>query len=357
MEQQITKYESFNTLPADCQKLFDSGEKSSFDLSRDWFLLLETTVIRQTKEICIFTLETGGDIQGVWPTLSQKKGKIGPRQNSSFTCFYSSLYQPLISSSLTTENLADCLKKMLSNTQADVLRFNIMDPSWPGFDLHEQALKNIGFKTDRFFCWGNWYLPVDDRSFSDYLQGLSSRVKNTLERRKKKFLAGGRGKLEIITTHDRLPIAIDAWKKIYNASWKIPEPYPEFMPALISLCAARGWLRLGIAYYDEEPVAAQLWIVSHGRAAIYKLAYDEKFASLSPGTILTAHLMQHAMDVDKVHEIDYLTGDDAYKKDWMSHRRERLGLVAYNPGSFWGLACMARHIAGKLRKRIMKPLK
>ncbi|MXS85634.1 GNAT family N-acetyltransferase [Nitrosomonas sp. HPC101] len=353
MDQPIKKYKSSNDLPIGSQKLFDSGEKDSFDLSRDWFSLLETTVIRQTKEVCIFTLETEGVIQGIWPTILHKNGKFSPRQIDGFTCFYSSLYRPLISSSLSIEDLAGYLKKMLSDTRVDVLRFDIMDPAQSGFNLHEQAFKKIGFKTDRFFCWGNWYLPVNNRSFSDYLQGLSSRVRNTLERRKKKFLAGGRGKLEILTTHDKLPIAIDAWEKIYNASWKIPEPYPEFIPALISLCASRGWLRLGIAYYDEEPIAAQLWIVNHGRAAIYKLAYDEKFAKFSPGTILTAHLMQHAIDVDKVHEVDYLTGDDAYKKDWMSHRRERFGLVAYNPGSFWGLICMSRHLAGKIRKRVM----
>lgn len=357
MEQQIKQYESINDLSASCQKLFDSGEKDSFDLSRDWFLLLETTVIRQTKKIYIFTLETEGVTHGIWPTLLQKKGKFGPKQLSSFTCFYSSLYQPLISSSLTVDTLADCLRQILSDTQADILRFNIMDPSQPGFALHEQALKKIGFKTDWFFCWGNWYLPIHNQPFSAYLQNLSSRVKNTLERRKKKFLSGGHGKLEILTTLDKLPAAIQAWKKIYNVSWKIPEPYPEFMPSLISLCAVKGWLRLGIAYYDEEPIAAQLWIVNQGRAAIYKLAYDEKFAHLSPGTILTAHLMQHAIDVDKVHEVDYLIGDDAYKKDWMSHRRERLGLVAYNPQSIQGLICMSKHVAGGIRKRIMKSLR
>ena len=41
--------------------------------------------------------------------------------------------------------------------------------------------------------------------------------------------------------------------------------------------------------------------------------------------------MQHVIDTDHVEEVDYLTGDDAYKQDWMSHRRERIGLVAFNP--------------------------
>jgi hypothetical protein len=41
-------------------------------------------------------------------------------------------------------------------------------------------------------------------------------------------------------------------------------------------------------------------------------------------------LMEHVLDQDKVNEVDYLTGDDTYKAAWMSDRRERWGLVAYN---------------------------
>ncbi len=29
------------------------------------------------------------------------------------------------------------------------------------------------------------------------------------------------------------------------------------------------------------------------------------------------------IDTDRVNEIDFLTGNDAYKQDWMSERRER----------------------------------
>jgi CelD/BcsL family acetyltransferase involved in cellulose biosynthesis len=118
------------------------------------------------------------------------------------------------------------------------------------------------------------------------------------------------------------------------------------------LCAERGWLRLGIAYYDDVPVAAQLWIVSHGRAVIYKLAHDEDVARLSVGTVLTAFLMAHVLDVDQVREVDYLIGDDVYKKDWMSHRRERWGIVAYNPRSPAGLAGLGIQVLGNLRRAL-----
>lgn len=340
-------------LPEDSYALFHFGEKKSFDLSADWFLLLETKVNYLAKEICIYILRKGGATQSIWPMLLQQKGKFGCKQLSSFTCFYSSYYQPLISTDLSVDDLAACLKSILSDARADVLRLDIMDPLQPIFGLHERALRRAGVRTYQFFCSGNWYLPVNGRTFSVYFQGLSSRVQNTLKRRQKAFLAQGRGELEIIMARDsKLPAVIEAWERIYQASWKIPEPYPEFMPALINLCADKGWLRLGLAYYDGEPIAAQLWIVNHGRASIYKLAYNKEFAYLSPGTILTGHLMQYVMDIDKVHEVDYLIGDDVYKKDWMSHRRERLGLVAYNPRTVWGIISMMKHVIGIIRKKI-----
>jgi CelD/BcsL family acetyltransferase involved in cellulose biosynthesis len=112
-----------------------------------------------------------------------------------------------------------------------------------------------------------------------------------------------------------------------------------------------GTLRLGIIHVDGEPAAAQLWFVHNGCALIYKLAYDERFADLSVGTILSAALFQHALDVDKVTEVDYLSGDDAYKKDWMSHRRERWGILALNPRTPRGALAIARHVGGRAMKR------
>ena len=108
------------------------------------------------------------------------------------------------------------------------------------------------------------------------------------------------------------------------------------MATLITQASKSGWLRLGIAWLDRKPIAAQVWIVANGKADIYKVAYDEAFKDYSPGTVLTARLLQHVIERDGVHEVDYLIGDDPYKKTWMSDRRERWGVVAYNPATLAG---------------------
>jgi CelD/BcsL family acetyltransferase involved in cellulose biosynthesis len=60
--------------------------------------------------------------------------------------------------------------------------------------------------------------------------------------------------------------------------------------------------------------------------------------------------MQHVIDVDRVREIDYLIGDEPYKQDWMSHRRERWGIVAYNPRTLKGMAGAANEISRRAAK-------
>jgi hypothetical protein len=67
--------------------------------------------------------------------------------------------------------------------------------------------------------------------------------------------------------------------------------------------------------------------------------------------------MQHVIEVDKVKEVDYLIGDDPHKQFWMSHRRERWGIVAYNPRTLMGALGLIREVLGRCVKPILLGLK
>ena len=70
--------------------------------------------------------------------------------------------------------------------------------------------------------------------------------------------------------------------------------------------------------------------------------------------MLTAKLMEHVMQSDVVHEVDYLIGDDAYKKIWMSDRRERFGVVAYNAWTVAGALGAIVEFTGRQAKACMR---
>ena len=85
--------------------------------------------------------------------------------------------------------------------------------------------------------------------------------------------------------------------------------------------------------------------MANGKADIYKVAYDERYKAYTPDALLTAMLMQHVIETDAVTKVDYLQGDDPYKKTWMGERQERWGIVAYNPRvgvcTAWDVSCLA----------------
>jgi hypothetical protein len=265
--------------------------------------------------------------------------------------FYTSLYSPILNDEATAIDLAALLQAASrDHGSAHEMRFAPMDPAAPAYAATLAALRSIGWVPFRYFCFGNWHLAVDS-DWKTYLEHRSGELRSTLKRKGKKFAAAG-GTLEIITDPAHAEAAIADFNHVYARSWKKPEPYPDFIPGLIRWLARQGWLRMGIAKLDGQPIAAQLWIASHGRTNIFKLAYDEEHAIHASGTLLSALLMEQAIDEDKVEAVDYLIGDDPYKQSWMTQRRERWGIVAYNPSTAIALPLLAKEISGRLVRRL-----
>jgi len=348
---QIKCFEDFNRLPESYTSLFDEAEIANFDSGRDWYAHLAATALSPDDCVLLYGIELDEGHPVAALPLHHLKNK---RALFSLSTFYSALYVPLVAQGQQDEALTTLFKSLRGAEQDWAsLRLNPMPKEQPIYEATIRALKNAGWLPFSYYCFGNWYLSVEGRSYSEYSEALPSRIRNTIKRKSRHFYSRAGGKLEIVTGNDSVDRAIEAYNKIYLSSWKKPEPFPDFIPCMIRLFANKDQLRLGIAYTNDIPVAAQIWIVSHGRAAIYKLAYDENYSDLSAGSILTEHLMRHVIDVDKVHEIDYLIGDDAYKKDWMNHRRERWGIMAYNPRTLAGLLGSANEIVRRTVKTVL----
>jgi len=276
--------------------------------------------------------------------------------------YYSSLFAPLVwrgagadapkglSDAVLWQTFAQALRT--HPTRWPVLRFDPLDTHSGFFAGFESALCQAGYQVGRYFCFGNWYLQLAGRPFVAYQNSLPSALRHSITRGQRRLSKHGAWRIDIQQQPDaQLEAAISDFVSVYQKSWKGSEPNPHFIPALARTAAAQGWLRLGVLRLDGQAIAAQLWLVKGGKASIFKLAYVTGFERFSAGSVLTAALMQHVIDVDQVHEVDYLTGDDAYKRDWMSHRRERWGLVAFDWRTPAGLWAGFRHVLGQWFKR------
>lgn len=343
---EVSAFRHIADLPPAATALMTAQSRTDIESSPAWFGNLQSTVYPDDAGVRYWIAHRNGLCTAVLP-IRYTKHRIEALAN-----FYTSLYQPALAENAVPDDLAALLRHAAQEIgRAHEFRFAPMDPDSPAHRHLHDALGRIGWAPFPYFCFGNWTLQVDS-DWPTYLAHRPGEVRSTIKRTGNKFTAAG-GTLKIVTNAEHLDDAIAAYVEVYNASWKVPEPYPDFIPGLIRLLAADGSLRLGIARLAGRPIAVQLWIVRDGRAAIFKLAHREDSSEHAAGTLLTAHLMEHVITIDRVREVDYLIGDDDYKRNWMNQRRERRGIVAYNPKSPLGLILLLRESLA----RVIKPRK
>jgi CelD/BcsL family acetyltransferase involved in cellulose biosynthesis len=172
-------------------------------------------------------------------------------------------------------------------------------------------------------------------STAGYWQARPSRLRNTV-RRKKKLLTGGPHQFELVRHPSAAQVA--AYWTVYRQSWKPQEPSPCFIDWLIGWTAQRGMLRLGLLHIEGRPVACQMWFVEAGRAYIFKLAQTATADQYSPGTVLTALMVDALGDPEQLTHIDFLLGGDPFKQMWMDQQQPVFGVELVN----------RRPLAGKL---------
>jgi CelD/BcsL family acetyltransferase involved in cellulose biosynthesis len=190
--------------------------------------------------------------------------------------------------------------------------------------LVASAFKAAGWRVFREQCDVNHVLPVGGRSFAEYFAARPGQLRTTLKRKA--------GKVRTVLSSRFDPLMWEHYAAVYAASWKPSEGSLPFLRSFAEAEGAAGRLRMALAYVDAGPVAAQFWTVEQGVAYIHKLAHTEAAKPLSPGTTLSAALFEQVIDRDHVALIDFGTGNDGYKRDWMEAVRPRFRLECYRAG-------------------------
>lgn len=211
------------------------------------------------------------------------------------------------------------------------------------------ALRKAGWIVLSQPCDANHVLDVRGRSHADYWSSRPGALRETVRRKGKKSEVA----LRIATSFSDTDW--EAYETVYKLSWKPGEGSPEFLRKWATADGAQGRLRLGIAEIADQPVAAQFWTVENGTAFIHKLAHDGRFRKQSPGTLLTAAMFEHVIDRDHVDLVDFGTGDDPYKRDWMDTVRTRWRVRAWRPAAVRHWPSLARALARQMLQPLVSP--
>ncbi|MCZ8369354.1 MAG: GNAT family N-acetyltransferase [Porphyrobacter sp.] len=289
-----------------------SGTPAPFDRA-EWFALLAETGLVPLVAIASDADETAA------LALTETGGRIRPLRN-----WYSFTWRELAPPWPSGDRLLEAIARQLKCRGWRVTLEPV--PGEDGSaDRLARAFRAAGWWVAVEPCDINHILPVCGRSFAQYWESRPGPLRSTFKRKASKV------ETQVLTRFDA-----EVWadyETIYAASWKPAEDQPAMLRAFAEAEGEAGRLRLGIARAEGMAVAAQAWTVENSIAYIHKLEHLESHKPLSAGTTLTAALFRHVIDIDHVALVDFGTGDQSYKADWMEEVRPRFRIDCLDPAA------------------------
>ena len=340
----------FSELHESAVELFVAQRDRDLFLCDYWFELIEQRVFCTDHDIQYLQVIDGASVCAVLPVVRSGHGFVKRSTLRGRANYYSTSFG-LITNDQSTESFASICQALASFLAAATPRIAHLELSpWLApdseFETMIRALSAHGFHSERFRAFGNYYDDVKGVSFADYLAARPGKLRSLLKRRGKKFSNDCEARFELITSPDSLERHLSEYEQVYQARGRLTEPYPSFIRDVVQRIASEQRLRLGLLYADGQPVAAQIWFINAASASLFKSAFDPSWGKYSTGSLLSAFLIEHFLERDRVSAIDFLSGDDAYKKDWASQHQVVSGIEAINRSHLLG---RARLIKRRLR--------
>lgn len=315
------------------QDLFAKGNvaraPSPFDRA-EWYSLLADTGLTPLIAIASDAEDSAA------LALTQKAGRITPLRN-----WYSFTWRQLAPDGEHGDRLLAEIARQLRSRGSRVTLEPVPDEDRSATRL-ARAFADAGWRVEVTRSDINHVLHVGDQNFAEYWADRPGPLRTTLKRKAKKVEA------KVLTDFD--DALWDEYERIYASSWKPDEDQPAMLRQFAREEAAAGRLRFGMAWHEGDPVAAQCWTVENGTAFIHKLAYLESARKLSAGTTLSAALFEHVIDTDGVSLVDFGTGDQSYKADWMNAVRPRYRIDCLDMSKPKAWVDLARQTFSRLRE-------
>lgn len=345
----VETFSTVTALPPEAVSLLD--QSNSLFASKAWWNVVLRHAMPAEATPAFMLIRERNRLVALLPMM-----RIGSRLHS-LTAPYTCEYEPLFAEPLDPATRISALSAFARSCRRyGIVRLEALPADLDSLTDLATAARQAGLRQIRFDHFGNWHENVEGLDWITYLQRRPGALRETIRRRSNRAARLPGVRFDLYTQPAEMDQATEFFEAVYQRSWKTPEPHPTFNTALMRAMADEGQLRFGMWSVASQPVAVQLWVVRNGAAIVLKLAHDEAYRQHSPGTVLTALMLQHLLDKDHVRRIDFGRGDDAYKQGWATSRRQRIGLLLVDPFQPSGTVALLRHAAGRVRAWLANPL-
>jgi CelD/BcsL family acetyltransferase involved in cellulose biosynthesis len=180
------------------------------------------------------------------------------------------------------------------------------------------------------------YLALEG-TFEDYAKTRSRNFRKQLAKHWRDLLSKGPGEIERGETlppeeilEDVHRISLKSWKGRRGSGLFLNFEIREFFRELFRRFQEKEWLFVRFVKSRETRIAHEICFRYAGKLYSYDSCFDSDYASVSPGEILTASILEEAFAAG-LREYDMLRGDEAYKLRWTKTMREEHEVVIAAP--------------------------
>ena len=168
--------------------------------------------------------------------------------------------------------------------------------------------------------------------FNDYLIKLDRKVRGELHRCEKRLREenniGFRICNKITDVREAMRTFIDLHEKRWRSkkqsgSFSSKKNFANFHLEVAQLFAERGWLSLSFTTVNDMPVACSYDFTYGQKLYGYLSGFDPSYAKYGIGDINLMYLIEHCIK-NNLREIDFMRGDEPYKKKWNTKVRRNL---------------------------------
>lgn len=209
-----------------------------------------------------------------------------------------------------------------SNTsEVLVMRSHPVESRIPRLTLLPQTIRYVSSYYNRY-----WVELTGE--FDDYLKKFSTKSRNTLSRKIKKFTEFSGGELfwqEFLHINEMEAfhrLALEVSKKTYQdrlLDCGLPDS-KEFLKNMLQL-AEQDRVRGYILFYHNKPIA-YIYCPIHDGIVFYEyVGHDPDFQRWSPGTILQFFCLKKLFEAKKLRIFDFTEGEGAHKEFFATHNK------------------------------------
>jgi len=232
----------------------------------------------------------------------------------------------------------ECAAAVLDRLEAERASWDVVDlrflpeSSVTARVLPERA-RAAGLGTARATCSDSPFLPLAG-TWDDYVAMRGKSFRQRISRGMRRLEEAGEVRFELdageiepaAALRAAIEVSLESWKERVGSALFLHSRVRDFFEALVPRLAARDGFYAALLRVGGRVAAHELGFRMDRKLWSYDSAFRREFAAGSPGTVLTAKVLERAWG-HGLSEYDFMRGGESYKTAWTASVRREIQLV------------------------------